>query len=239
MHGHGGHSGSLHGHSSHPLHDFAPHSHFNSTVPAVGSSMRYEPPGSSHGTNNTNANPNNASNTTAGGEPSSVSSFSSHISGISSLSGFSNMTTTTSDAYHHVRQTPSPVSVSSQQQADFTTTTASERSRSRSRASTTAGAGAVGADPANPPSTNGGPARRTRTKRNNSVSSVSPPPLQRHAGHAQPLVIPGSAASGRGPASPLSLHTNGWFIPSNGAHGHGHSHGAGEFSLPTPESLHG
>ncbi|KAH8101961.1 HLH-domain-containing protein [Cristinia sonorae] len=199
------HAGSLHNHGSHPLHDFSSHTHFNSTVPAIGSSMRYEPPGSSHGP------------TSAGGEPSSVSSFNSHISGISN---FSNITTT-SESYHngHIRQTPSPVSG----QAEF-----GNRSRSRSRASTN---GAAPADPANPPSTNGGPARRTRTKRN-SVSSVSPPPLQRHA---QPLVIPGSngAANGRGPASPLSLHTNGWFIPTN------NNQQAGEFSLPTPESVHG
>ncbi|TCD60638.1 hypothetical protein EIP91_009755, partial [Steccherinum ochraceum] len=40
-----------------------------------------------------------------------------------------------------------------------------------------------------------------------------------------------------GPASPLSLHTNGWFIPG---HGHGQGNGSqGEFSLPTPESVHG
>ncbi|KAI0824875.1 helix-loop-helix DNA-binding domain-containing protein [Trametes gibbosa] len=206
------HSGNIHPsssvHSTHPIHDFSAHSHFNSTVPAIGSSMRYEPPSN---------NPSSPTNTTNGNNPfapAEPSSFSSHISGIST---FSNLTAPSEfhlaqpvngHANGH-RQTPSPVSANG---AEFS------RSRSRSRAPL---------DPANPPSTNGGPARRTRTKRN-SVSSVSPPPL--HRGHTQPLVIPNGNSAGRGPASPLSLHTSGWFMPQ----GQGN-----EFGLPTPESVHG
>ncbi|KAI0634757.1 helix-loop-helix DNA-binding domain-containing protein [Trametes polyzona] len=205
------HSANLHGpssvHSTHPIHEFSAHSHFNSTVPAIGSSMRYEPP------SNNPSSPTTASgnNPFAGGEP---SSFSSHISGISS---FSNLTAPSefqlSQPPNGQRQTPSPVSANGG--AEFS------RSRSRSRAPSNA------MDPANPPSTNGGPARRTRTKRN-SVSSVSPPPL--HRGHTQPLVIPNGNNTGRGPTSPLSLHTSGWFMPQ----GQGN-----EFGLPTPESVHG
>ncbi|KAI0707565.1 helix-loop-helix DNA-binding domain-containing protein [Cerioporus squamosus] len=215
------HSANIHGpssvHSTHPLHEFSAHSHFNSTVPAIGSSMRYEPP-SNNPSSPTSANGNNPF---AGGEP---SSFSSHMSNLSGISSFSNLTAQ-SDFHlsqpppngqpNGQRQTPSPVSANG-------AGTEFSRSRSRSRAPPNA------MDPANPPSTNGGPARRTRTKRN-SVSSVSPPPL--HRGHTQPLVIPnGSNGAGRGPASPLSLHTSGWFMPQ----GQGN-----EFGLPTPESVHG
>ncbi|KAI0654909.1 helix-loop-helix DNA-binding domain-containing protein [Cubamyces menziesii] len=214
------HSGNIHGpssvHSTHPIHEFSAHSHFNSTVPAIGSSMRYEPP-SNNPSSPTTANGNNPF---AGGEP---SSFSSHISNLSGISSFSNLTAQ-SDFHlsqppngqaNGQRQTPSPVSANGAGGAEFS------RSRSRSRAPSNA------MDPANPPSTNGGPARRTRTKRN-SVSSVSPPPL--HRGHTQPLVIPNGNGAGRGPASPLSLHTSGWFMPQ----GQGN-----DFGLPTPESVHG
>ena len=215
------HSNNLHTpssvHNTHPLHEFTTHSHFNSTVPAIGSSMRYEPP-SNNPSSPVTANGNNPF---SGAEP---SSFSSHMSNISGISSFSNLTA--SSEFHlsqasnagqtnGQRQTPSPVSANGAAAAEFS------RSRSRSRAPSTL-------DPANPPSTNGGPARRTRTKRN-SVSSVSPPPL--HRGHTQPLVIPnGANGAGRGPASPLSLHTGGWFMPG----GQGN-----EFGLPTPESVHG
>ncbi|KAI0371363.1 HLH-domain-containing protein [Pilatotrama ljubarskyi] len=213
------HSANIHGpssvHSTHPIHEFSAHSHFNSTVPAIGSSMRYEPP------SNNPSSPTTASgnNPFAGGEP---SSFSSHISNLSGISSYSNLTAPSefhlsqppNGQTNGQRQTPSPVSANGG--AEFS------RSRSRSRAPSNA------MDPANPPSTNGGPARRTRTKRN-SVSSVSPPPL--HRGHTQPLVIPnGANGAGRGPASPLSLHTSGWFMPQ----GQGN-----EFGLPTPESVHG
>ena len=211
------HSANLHGpssvHSTHPLHEFTAHSHFNSTVPAIGSSMRYEPP-SNNPSSPTAANGNNPF---AGGEP---SSFSSHMSNLSSMSSFPNLTAQSDfhlsqGANGQARQTPSPVSANGG---------ATEFSRSRSRSRAPANA----LDPANPPSTNGGPARRTRTKRN-SVSSVSPPPL--HRGHTQPLVIPnGPNGAPRGPASPLSLHTSGWFMPQ--AQGN-------EFGLPTPESVHG
>ncbi|OBZ78357.1 hypothetical protein A0H81_02636 [Grifola frondosa] len=193
-------------HNAHPLHDFTSHSHFNSTVPAIGSSMRYEPPPSTPSTTV-------PSSGFPGAEPSSVSSFSSHISNLSNMSSFSNLTTTSE--FHlpqPQRHTPSPPGAAPQ---EFS------RSRSRSRAGTAA--------TVQPPSTNGGPARRTRAKRN-SVSSVSPPPL--HRGHTQPLVIPNGTTGGRGPVSPLSLHTNGWFIPGAGQQG-------SEFSLPTPESVHG
>ncbi|KAI0784125.1 helix-loop-helix DNA-binding domain-containing protein [Abortiporus biennis] len=249
MHSHSGlHPSSLHN-NAHPLHEFTAHSHFNSTVPAIGSSMRYEPgpppppgqsshpftlnpTGSSHG-------PNGTSNT-VGAEPSSVSSFSSHISNMSNLSNFSNITTSEfhingaggSGANGLQRQTPSPVSATSTHpdlgDLDFHPHhhhhhhRIASRSRSRSRAPsnnpTTSSAG--------PPSTNGGPTRRTRAKRN-SVSSVSPPPLHRHT---QPLVIP-NGGSARGPASPLSLSatSNPWFISGQN----------GEYSLPTPDSVHG
>ncbi|TBU57465.1 helix-loop-helix DNA-binding domain-containing protein [Dichomitus squalens] len=213
------HSGSLHGpssvHNAHPLHEFTAHSHFNSTVPAIGSSMRYEPP-----SNNPSSPTTNGNNPFSSAEP---SSFSSHMSNLSGISSFSNLT---APSEFHLsqpqnggqpngqRQTPSPVSANGAG-PEFS------RSRSRSRAPANA------LDPANPPSTNGGPARRTRTKRN-SVSSVSPPPL--HRGHTQPLVIPNANGAGRGPASPLSLHTSGWFMPQ----GQGN-----DFGLPTPESVHG
>nr|UBR88891.1 transcription factor bHLH8 [Ganoderma lucidum] len=215
------HSNNLHTpssvHNTHPLHDFTAHSHFNSTVPAIGSSMRYEPP-SNNPSSPVTANGNNPF---SGAES---SSFSSHMSNISGISSFSNLTApsefhlsqaSNAGQTNGQRQTPSPVSANGAGVAEFS------RSRSRSRAPSTL-------DPANPPSTNGGPARRTRTKRN-SVSSVSPPPL--HRGHTQPLVIPnGANGTGRGPASPLSLHTGGWFMPG----GQGN-----EFGLPTPESVHG
>ncbi|RPD56894.1 HLH-domain-containing protein [Lentinus tigrinus ALCF2SS1-7] len=217
------HSANIHGpssvHSTHPLHEFTAHSHFNSTVPAIGSSMRYEPP-SNNPSSPTSGNGNNPF-APPPGEP---SSFSSHMSNLSGMSSFTNLTAqsdfhlsqpSNGQANGGQRQTPSPVSANG---------TAAEFSRSRSRSRAPPNA----MDPANPPSTNGGPARRTRTKRN-SVSSVSPPPL--HRGHTQPLVIPnGTNGAGRGPASPLSLHTSGWFMPQ----GQGN-----EFGLPTPESVHG
>ncbi|KAH9930528.1 HLH-domain-containing protein [Epithele typhae] len=110
-------------------------------------------------TNTNGANPFSGN----GGES---SSFQSHMSNLSNISSFSNMPNP-SDFHlngpaNGQRHTPSP-------------------SRSRSRAP------AASMDPANPPSTNGGPARRTRTKRN-SVSSVSPPPLI--AGTPSPLGLP-------------------------------------------------
>ncbi|KAI0747118.1 helix-loop-helix DNA-binding domain-containing protein [Daedaleopsis nitida] len=191
---------------------FTAHSHFNSTVPAIGSSMRYEPPSNNQSSPVTT----NGNNPFSAAEP---SSFSSHISGISSFSNLAapsdfHLNQSPNGQPNGQRQTPSPVSANGNA-AEFS------RSRSRSRAPQTS------LDPANPPSTNGGPARRTRTKRN-SVSSVSPPPL--HRGHTQPLVIPNGNGAGRGPASPLSLHTSGWFMPQ----GQGN-----EFGLPTPESVHG
>ncbi|KAH9948029.1 HLH-domain-containing protein [Amylocystis lapponica] len=195
----------------HPLHEFS--THFNSTVPAIGSSMRYEPPSAQHPFA---LNPSASSH---GQEPSSFTS--SHMSSLSNLSAFSSLTTT-SDFHlsHHQpqqqqqRQTPSPVSAGPGNEFS--------RSRSRSRAPS---ATRTGTSAAGPPSTNGGPARRTRPKRN-SVSSVSPPPLHRAHTHTQPLVIPGSAP--RGPTSPLGLHGSGWFMGQGS-----------EFSLPTPESVHG
>lgn len=216
-----GNSNSNNGNNGAPQPDFA-HSNFNSTLPALGSSMRYEPPpapaphspfslnGPSHQQGLAH------SLGTPGGEPSSVSSFSSHLSSIS----FSTASGAQPDLLshpQHQRQTPSPVSVASP----------TEFSRSRSRSTTRQSQQQQG----EPPSTNGGPARRTRAKRG-SVSSVSPPPL--HRGHTQPLIIPGNnmggmSVNGRGPASPLGLHGSGWFVPG----------GQGEFSLPTPDSVHG
>ncbi|KZT68425.1 HLH-domain-containing protein [Daedalea quercina L-15889] len=195
------------------------HANFNSTLPALGSSMRYEPPPApaphspfSLGHPHAHAH----SLGTPGAEP---SSFSSHLSSLS-FSTASNAPNGDLLAHHQPRQTPSPVSVASP----------TEFSRSRSR-STTRQAQQQQQQPGEPPSTNGGPARRTRAKRG-SVSSVSPPPL--HRGHTQPLIIPGNnlggmGVNGRGPASPLGLHGSGWFVPG----------GQGEFSLPTPDSVHG
>ncbi|KIP11858.1 hypothetical protein PHLGIDRAFT_10397 [Phlebiopsis gigantea 11061_1 CR5-6] len=241
---------------THPLHDFATHAHFNSTVPAIGSSMRYEPPPSSHGHSqnaqshpfalNTSSSSNgNASHNGNGAEPSSVSSFNSHMSSLSALSNFSSNTTTTAatNPNDFLRHTPSP-------SANEPPSSSHGRSRSRSRSSMH-----TSSQPQPPPSTNGGPTRRTRPKRG-SISSVSPPPL--HRGHiTQPLIIPPSSASGQGSArSPLGMHGSGWFHPGSGLgtslpgvnsmhHGLGSLQtnmgiGAmGEFSLPTPDSVHG
>ncbi|KAI0702006.1 helix-loop-helix DNA-binding domain-containing protein [Cytidiella melzeri] len=220
---------------THPLHEFT--SHFNSTVPAIGSSMRSNGP-STHpfalnvNTSGSSANnhPNSPSTSSAtGNEP---SSFSSH--------GFS-------DSFAHLhgpRQTPSPVLPPSSSGRDYAQR-GDEFSRSRSRSRSTA------QPPADPPSTHGGPARTARTTRpkRGSVSSVSPPPL--HRGLTQPLVIPSaSPAPTAGPRSPLSLHTSGWFGgPGSlggmtGLNGYGLNsinslQGMGEFSLPTPDSVHG
>lgn len=237
---------------THPLHEFTAHAHFNSTVPAIGSSMRYEPPSSSHGHSqstqshpfalNTSSNGNASTNGSSGNsaEPSSVSSFSSHLSGLSSFSSNTTTTNATSQGDFLSRQTPSPTS-------NGPPTSSHGRSRSRSRSS-------ILSDPQPPPSTNGGPARRTRTKRG-SVSSVSPPPL--HRGLTQPLVIPPPSSSQNTSArSPLGMHhTSGWFHPGSSIgsmHGHGLSSSLsssiqtnmgigsmGEFSLPTPDSVHG
>ncbi|PSR74425.1 hypothetical protein PHLCEN_2v9837 [Hermanssonia centrifuga] len=233
---------------THSLHEFTTHAHFNSTVPAIGSSMRYEP--QPHTTHNQNGSAHpfalntSSSNNNAGGEPSSVNSFTSHMSSLSAYSNLSSATNGPNDFshLHQTRQTPSPVLPPP---TPISTTSRNDnfsRSRSRSRSSVST----QPINPANPPSTNGGPTRRTRPKRG-SVSSVSPPPL--HRGHiTQPLVIPGSANAGPGSArSPLSLHTSGWFGmgPSGtaGSLGNGNMGVAGgmggEFSLPTPESVHG
>ncbi|EKM56415.1 uncharacterized protein PHACADRAFT_253511, partial [Phanerochaete carnosa HHB-10118-sp] len=238
---------------THPLHEFTTHAHFNSTVPAIGSSMRYEPPSSSHGHSqnaqshpfalNTSSNGNGSHNGSSGnsGEPSSVSSFSSHLSGLSSFSSNTTTTNATNPGDFLTRQTPSPSS-------NGPPTSSHGRSRSRSRSS-------ILSDPHPPPSTNGGPARRTRPKRG-SISSVSPPPL--HRGHiTQPLIIPPPSSSQNNSArSPLGVHhTSGWFHPGSSLgtslpsmhHGHGLPGSLsnslqtnmgigsmGEFSLPTP-----
>ncbi|KAF9446993.1 HLH-domain-containing protein [Macrolepiota fuliginosa MF-IS2] len=154
---------------------------FNSTLPALNSSMRYEPhpdppqPQQSH----------------------PPSSFPSN---------------------HFTRHTPSPIHHPHH---------ATSRSRSRSR----------------PPSSGGvsggpGPARTTRTRRNNSVSSTSPPP---HGARPQAIVIPGThthhrmaaslggAIPGGAVSSPLN-GSQGWFMNSHSS--------ASDFSLPTPDSLH-
>ncbi|KAI0341400.1 HLH-domain-containing protein [Trametopsis cervina] len=244
---------------THPLHEFA--SHFNSTVPAIGSSMRYEPPSSSHGhsstgpsshpfalnvntsgpstANNNNAHSPGSNASTNGNEP---SSFSSHT--------FSD----TTFAHLHgglPRQTPSPVLPPSSHGRDYSRRGANgagaddfSRSRSRSRSTAQHQQQPSATDP---PSTNGGPARTARATRpkRGSVSSVSPPPL--HRGLTQPLIIPTSSPapsnSTGGARSPLSLHTSGWF--GNGLNGYGLNAigttlgGMGEFSLPTPDSVHG
>ncbi|KAL0569073.1 hypothetical protein V5O48_012900 [Marasmius crinis-equi] len=143
-------------------------SHFNSTVPPLNSSMRYEQP-----------------------------SHSQHD-------------------YPHTANTPSPpLGVGSGN--------GREQSRSRSRPPT--GGGSTGGV---------GPQRTTRTRRNNSISSTSPPPHIRPA--AQAIVIPGVRHTNGGLASPLSSSatsvTNPWGFASSSPTS------ASEFTLPTPDSLH-
>ena len=182
----------------HNLHEFNPHPHFNSTLPALNSTMRYDPqPPQTHPPAHEHPNP---------------PSFANHFSPTSSE--FS------------IRHSPSPVG--------FTSNVS--RSRSRSRAPATP---AVNPEP---PSTNGGPTRTIRHKRN-SISSVSPPPHHR----TQAIVIPSShphrAASQHTPTSatsPLSLHTlnenpPGWFVPPQQQQAHDFRHS--EFNLPTSESV--
>jgi hypothetical protein len=182
----------------HHLHEFNPHPHFNSTLPALSSTMRYDPqPPQTHPPPHEHPNP---------------PSFTNHFSPTSPE--FSN------------RHSPSPVGFTSN----------ASRSRSRSRTSTTP---AVNPEP---PSTNGGPTRTIRHKRN-SISSVSPPPHHR----TQAIVIPSShphrAASQHTPTSatsPLSLHTlnensSSWFVPSQQQQPHDFRHN--EFSLPTSDNV--
>ncbi|KAF9788150.1 HLH-domain-containing protein [Thelephora terrestris] len=184
----------------HNLHEFSAHSHFNSTLPALNSTMRYDPqPPQTHPPAHEHPNP---------------PSFTNHFSPTSSE--FS------------IRHSPSPVG--------FTSAAGASRSRSRSRAPTTS---AVNSEP---PSTNGGPTRTIRHKRN-SISSVSPPPHHR----AQAIVIPSShphrAASQHTPTSatsPLSLHTlnensSSWFVPSQQQQAHDFRHN--EFNLQASEGV--
>jgi hypothetical protein len=62
-----------------------------------------------------------------------------------------------------------------------------------------------------------GPARTTRSRRNNSISGTSPPPPRPHA-----IVIPRSRAStiagsaGASGVSPLGASAGGWFVPGPG-----------------------
>ncbi|KAF8067684.1 HLH-domain-containing protein [Lyophyllum atratum] len=129
--------------------------HFNQTLPALNSSLRYE-------NDSQTQNP----------PPSSF--------------------------HHFTRHTPSPISGSHPNPSGHS------RSRSRSRPPSSGGA------TANPGTAGGiGPARTTRTRRNNSVSSTSPPPGRPHA-----IVIPrsraatvGGNANGNGAA--------GWFMPGH------------------------
>ena len=182
----------------HNLHEFNTHSHFNSTLPALNSTMRYDPqPPQPHPQAHDHPNP---------------PSFTNHFSPTSSE--FS------------IRHSPSPVSFAS----------GASRSRSRSRAPATP---TVNPEP---PSTNGGPTRTIRHKRN-SISSVSPPPHHR----TQAIVIPSShphrAASQHTPTSatsPLSLHTlnenaSSWFVPSQQQQAHDFRHN--EFNLQSSESV--
>jgi len=182
----------------HNLHEFNPHPHFNSTLPALNSTMRYDPqPPQTHPPAHEHPNP---------------PSFTNHFSPTSSE--------------FTIRHSPSPVG--------FTSNTS--RSRSRSRAPATP---AVNPEP---PSTNGGPTRTIRHKRN-SISSVSPPPHHR----TQAIVIPSShphrAASQHTPTSatsPLSLHalnenSSNWFVPSQQQQAHDFRHN--EFSLPASETV--
>lgn len=182
----------------HNLHEFGGHPQFNSTLPALSSTMRYDPqPPQTHPPAHDHPNP---------------PSFANHFSPTSSE--FS------------IRHSPSPVGF----------TSGASRSRSRSRAPVTP---AVNPEP---PSTNGGPTRTIRHKRN-SISSVSPPPHHR----TQAIVIPSShphrAASQHTPTSatsPLSLHTlnensSSWFVPSQQQQAHDFRHN--EFNLQNCESV--
>lgn len=175
--------------SYHPLQEFNPHSHFNSTLPALNSTMRYDPqPPTPH-----------------------EQVYAPHFPPQPA-------------DYPQVRHSPSPVG--------FAASSAS-RSRSRSRAPTTPSLAGE------PPSTNGGPARTMRHKRN-SISSASPPPHHR----TQAIVIPSHRAPSQhtptSATSALSLHslssstTSGWFVPSQQQQ---HEFRHNEFSLPTPDSV--
>jgi hypothetical protein len=124
--------------------------------------------------------------------------------------------------YDHHPDPPPPPSSFPSHFRNSTPSPIGSRSRSRSRA------------PSVPPTAGVvGPTRTTRSRRNNSVSSTSPPPHS--ASRPQAIVIPSSHRSngaagpatginGHGqPVSPLSLHSlggtaNPWYIPSHSTH---------------------
>ncbi|KAF4616735.1 hypothetical protein D9613_008859 [Agrocybe pediades] len=165
-------------HSDYPHHPPV----FNSTLPALNSSMRYEPlPTPSH------------------------------------QQGSPNMSNPPLSAYHTFsvggsRHTPSPNMNSHHNDA---------RSRSRSRPPTSgAGAGPSSlsnADSKSPTLANAqnassiGPARTTRTRRNNSVSGTSPPPYGSMHSRPHAIVIPGSARA-------QQQQQQGWFVSSQSSY---------------------
>ncbi|KIK58477.1 hypothetical protein GYMLUDRAFT_697158 [Collybiopsis luxurians FD-317 M1] len=158
--------------------------HFNSTLPALNSSMRYEPLPDPSGSD--------------GGWRHSPSPM---------PSGQGTTPTTANGGHPYAGPGVS-------------------RSRSRSRPPSaypgpaSPGIGSMG------PGLGVGPQRTTRTRRGNSVSSLtstSPPP------HGQAIAIPRNNASSAGGGA------DGWFGPgSQGSLGSS----AGEYTLPTPESMH-
>ncbi|KAF5370388.1 hypothetical protein D9758_006927 [Tetrapyrgos nigripes] len=127
-------------------------------------------------------------------------------------------------AYHPYRQTPSPTTGTSQPHRSLSRSSSRPPSSGASSAlnnfgvpvGSSSNSSANTGDAAQGGAGSVGPTRTTRSRRNNSVSSVSPPPY-----HSKPqaILIPGSAGhSGNGS----------WF---------GGNGGAGEFTLPTPDSL--
>ncbi|KAF8880463.1 helix-loop-helix DNA-binding domain-containing protein [Gymnopilus junonius] len=188
---------------------------FNSTLPALNSSMRYEP----HAGSPINAPPSAFHNFNVPGgagaglnrhTPSPIHSHSMHSPILGGNSG--------GMGHHHSHSHGGHVS----------------RSRSRSRPPT-GGATSSSASNSNGNNSTGnnaggiGPARTTRARRNNSVSGTSPPPFGHHGHHGRPhaIVIPGStrgqSGNGQGP---------GWFGAVSG------QSSASEYSLPTPADTH-
>ncbi|TFK21735.1 HLH-domain-containing protein [Coprinopsis marcescibilis] len=195
---------SLHSPST-SLHDYHNHPppHFNSTLPALNSSMRYEPPPEN--------NPLTPSSPQLGGNPPPSSYHNPH-------NGFA-------------RQTPSP----SHTQPGSVPANGRPRSHSRPPSSTNATGSNPSAALSALNSGGVGPARTTRTRRGNSISGTSPPPLH---GRPHAILIPGGGqrgAHGGIVGSPMSAGAN----PSNGNPwfmSQGQNQNSADY-LPTPESL--
>jgi len=161
---------------------------FNSTLPALNSSMRYEPlppPAHQQGSPSMNNNP----------PPSAYHTFS----------------------VGNNRHTPSPIHGVHSPIMNSHHNDARSRSRSRPPASSAGGPSSLSntdnKNPTSPTLANAqnvssiGPARTTRARRNNSVSSTSPPPYGGMHGRPHAIVIPGSARA-------QQQQQQGWFVSS-------------------------